>query len=489
MIDLRPSTRSSVRFPVPYRPAGASSSGAAPGSDLGTRGSGLSGSRPIVDRYGIGVRSSGRPATLDGRRPTVRPDASRPTGSASLGVRGNLGVRSNGGVRGPSTGYPGLAPARPTTSPPDARPGTRPGVRPGSGPRGGPATTGGLRPADGIRPARPGTRPGQGAGGRPGVTTYGGGLGQVGSLSPTKIRDVRGAGEAIATAQTYAWAAGTVAAGGLYGFGFLDGCRPRISSNFGYCGPWGYGNWGGSIHFGFSSFWRNGYCYPWWWGSYLSCWVPYWSVSYYPYYRSYASCATRVVYQTIYEQPYETVTVVEQAPVAEPVGEAVAVANPSPTISIAADRYLTLGDQAFRDGRYTDSVQFYAKAVEFAPEHGALYLVLSDALFAAGDYHYAAYAVRRAFELEPELVRGVVDKHAFYPDPADFDRQLAVLELYLEDHPSDQDARLVLGLNYLFGGRPLAAVELFEASAAAPLANDAASAAILSTAREFADGR
>jgi len=84
----------------------------------------------------------------------------------------------------------------------------------------------------------------------------------------------------------------------------------------------------------------------------------------------------------------------ESAPVYESVGEGVVgaprgqvappAAAPESPLSIAAQRYLELGDRAFREGRYFDAVQFYAKAVEFAPDQGALYLVLSDALFAAG---------------------------------------------------------------------------------------------------------
>jgi tetratricopeptide (TPR) repeat protein len=152
----------------------------------------------------------------------------------------------------------------------------------------------------------------------------------------------------------------------------------------------------------------------------------------------------------------------------ESVGEAVVssqpAANEAPTsaLSIPAQRYLELGDRAFREERYTDAVQFYAKAVEFAPDQGALYLVLADALFAAGDYHYAAYAVRRAIELEPALIDAQVDKRGFYPDPKRFDEHLAALERYLADHPGDRDARLVLALNYLFSSRAKDAVRILE---------------------------
>jgi len=141
-------------------------------------------------------------------------------------------------------------------------------------------------------------------------------------------------------------------------------------------------------------------------------------------------------------------------------------AGPTP-LSAAGLRYLELGDTAFSDMRFADAVHFYARAVEFDPGRGMLHLVLADALFATGDYHYGAHQIRKAIELEPSLVDVPVDKHQFYTDPTEFDRQLAVLELYVKDHPDDVDARLVLALNNLFGGRPLAALELLKQGPAA----------------------
>jgi hypothetical protein len=101
-----------------------------------------------------------------------------------------------------------------------------------------------------------------------------------------------------------------------------------------------------------------------------------------------------------------------------------------------------------------------------------------------GDYHYAAYAVRRAFELDPALVATNVDKHGFYSDPRQFDEQLAALERYLDANAGDRDARLVLALNYLFGMRPLDAVRLLESQVG--LGTEPAAAQILARAQELA---
>jgi len=241
---------------------------------------------------------------------------------------------------------------------------------------------------------------------------------------------------------------------------------------------WGYGyGWG----FGYACYW--GWYYPWWW----YCSRPYYS-SYYAYWP---------VATVVYSEPEVIYIERDSAPAAEPVGEAVVgapaqpVAAPAPAnespLSIAAQRYLELGDRAFRESRYADAVQFYAKAVEFAPDQGALYLVLADALFAAGDYHYGAYAIRRALELDPLLVESGVDKHGFYPDPALFDAQLERLERFLAENPTDRDARLMLALNYLFGGKPREAVRTID-SAVTAMAEDPAAQRILARAKVLAGG-
>lgn len=254
---------------------------------------------------------------------------------------------------------------------------------------------------------------------------------------------------------------------------------------WGWC--WNYG-WG--WYWGFPAF----YCGYWWhnywyWGGYWSygyCPPYYWYGPFYPYatvvYQS-GPYANEVIY--VYEEP-----LVEEVVVEAPPGEAVAaVPDERAGLNRAADYYLTLGDRAFRDGRFGDAVHFYAKAVEFAPEEGILYLILSDALFATGDYHYAAYALRMALEIDPALATNVVDKHSFYSDPLEFDRQLAVLELYLEDHFLDDDARLVLAANYLFGGRPAAAVDLMESAFSAEIRTSDAGRAIVDAARALQYGQ
>lgn len=306
---------------------------------------------------------------------------------------------------------------------------------------------------------------------------------------PVRGREITAAGAVLGTTHSAAVGASLYAATGVratpwlgsytYGYGGYG-----YSYGYSYYCPWGWSTYG--RHYAFALTFNLGWyspCSPWYWPAYYSCWYPIWYSCYRPYASSYyaPSVYETVIYRTVYEDQYVGAAQPAARVETEP-AERIAPAMGS--LSIAAEQYLSLGDQAFREGRYTDAVQLYAKAVEYSPGEGALFLVLADALFAAGDYHYAAYAIRRALELDHSLVGAQVDKHEFYADPSEFDHQLAVLDQYVLDHPSDRDARLVLALNSLFGGRPAVAVDLLEAPQAATLGEDNAAKLVLSAARD-----
>lgn len=278
--------------------------------------------------------------------------------------------------------------------------------------------------------------------------------------------------------------------GNSKGLWYGGGYQPGWSFGFGLGYGYGCGLFGAPFSFCFGSSWfwwnywnhpcfgPNGYYYGWgggwyggWCGGYSpwSWWSPYPWYSWYSnptlYYAAAINSAPAQPTTVIIEQAAPATVIVEQAP-AEPApifvpspSAAAAPQAPSQPMGPAGERYLTLGDRAFRDGRYGDAAHYYGKAVEAEPTSGVLHLVLADALFATGDYTFAAAAIRKAFELDQSLVYSTIDKRGFYRDGTDFDAQLAVLELYLLDHPDDQDAQLVLALNYLFGNAPARAVD------------------------------
>jgi hypothetical protein len=312
-------------------------------------------------------------------------------------------------------------------------------------------------------------------------------LRELAAKDPAAAARYQRAGEAVTRVAGAGVSVGVAVGLGCWYGGWYDDCYP-----YGWCDPWYGSSW---------SFWWGWGCYPyswfahpfapcyWYWWGYWPYGINYW----YPgSYSSYYS--PPVYYSTVIYETAEPAQVVEEAP-ADYVGEGVVEPREQARLdgllrtgpdsaARASGQYLTLGDRAFREGRYADAVHFYARAVEFAPDEAVLYLVLSDGLFATGDYHYGAFALRKALELDPTLVTSGIDKHTFYVDPKEFEAQLAQLESYLVDRPGDDDARLMLAANYLFGNRAAAAVDLLGEPASDRLLDDAAAALILQAARD-----
>lgn len=250
-----------------------------------------------------------------------------------------------------------------------------------------------------------------------------------------------------------------------------DCCGNHHDNHHGHWGHWGHGYWH-SWYPGYWGWWSN--CH--WgsgWGFYPSFWFNpyYWNWYASPYYsdHSWSSPEPLVVSTTIQTTEIIEVPVYQEAPLLEQENLIAGAEVNSPTevqsaLQRAAVEYLSLGDRAFAEARYGDAVRHYARAIECDPKDAVLQLVLSDSLFAVGDYHFAAHCLRRALELDPGLLEIEFNKRDFYGDPSDFDRHILLLQSYLNDHILDDDARLLLGANHLFGGDPEATVALFSDS-------------------------
>lgn len=125
-------------------------------------------------------------------------------------------------------------------------------------------------------------------------------------------------------------------------------------------------------------------------------------------------------------------------------------------------RHVTLGDFYFKEGRYRESAESYLRAIAYAPEDAGLHFVLADSLFGMGDYHYAAFIIKKALGLDPAMVFAEADKREFYKDPKDFEKQMADLEKYVADKPFDEAALLVLAYNLKFSKQTEKATRTFE---------------------------
>ncbi len=415
------------------------------------------------------VRSSGRSTVVRApssnaldryRSPGGRsPGVDRADAGPGAGRSGSLGAREVGRSGRPLTdrsGSPGLSDRSSTGRSSD---GPSSAGAPGSARVGGSATRS-IPKSGAVDRTRTGTRePRQGRGTR----------------DPGAGREILVAGEVVAGATLDALNIGLSAATGRGGeWNFFDPHRPYYGGGGGY--GYGYGYGGSCWGFGFTAgYWYGNYygCYPWygWYSPWYVCnywwsypWAYYRPYAYYPAYYGASPYYASVVNYYYETQPAEpAVQQVEVVEVVEGEGVAANVAQePDDPRGRSASWYLQQGDQAFREGRYGDAADYYTKAAAFAPDDGLMFLVLSDALLATGDYHYGAYALRRALKLDDSLFETPVDKHDFYADPSEFDRHVAILENYLADRPGDDDARLLLAANYLNGLRPAAAVDLLE---------------------------
>lgn len=293
----------------------------------------------------------------------------------------------------------------------------------------------------------------------------------------------------VRTATRAAHAVGAIAGGIVVGGGsggYDGGCWDPDASHWGGYGYYWNSCWTGGWWWSFSFGWPYGSC---WW------YRPSYCHSYWPYgygYSSWGWCVSPYAYTSvIYVDSEPEVVYVDrpvEAPIAEPIpGAQGAVPKAPPEVKEglekSADEALAAGDTAFREGRYSDAVRHYARAVEFSPERGSLWLILSDALFATGDYHYAAYAFRRSIDLDATLLETLVDKHGWYADPAEFDRHIAWAEAYLRDHVLDEDARLILAANYLFAKRYASASDAMESAFGAGLVETPAGRVVLERSR------
>lgn len=247
-------------------------------------------------------------------------------------------------------------------------------------------------------------------------------------------------------------------------FGFWRGrwCSPHA---FSWCYVpswcrWGFLSWSAwgcslwPIYYDYCAFgWRSTIGY---WSTY----TPYYAARHYAWYWPSTVYAPVTVYAAgydpgYYDDPDVDVTIrIEdgrEAAVESP-GGAVRIDRAPPSKEMLAARHVTLADAYFREGRYQDAVDAYLRALTYLPDDASIHMALADALFALGDYHYAAFMIGKAFELDPSLASVVIDKHKFYDDPAKFDAQLETLRRYTEEKPYDAAAMLVFAVNLRFAG-------------------------------------
>src|SRR5262249_6533736 len=99
------------------------------------------------------------------------------------------------------------------------------------------------------------------------------------------------------------------------------------------------------------------------------------------------------------------------------------------------------------------AVEAFKNAVTVDPKNAIARFALGEALFAQGDYHYAAYSIKKGLELNPHWVDVDAPKDKFYGSMAPFDAAMKQLEAYAQANPYDAASQFLLGYQNYFTGK------------------------------------
>ncbi len=123
------------------------------------------------------------------------------------------------------------------------------------------------------------------------------------------------------------------------------------------------------------------------------------------------------------------------------------------------DVLLKEGLDYFHNRRYAQAARSFIAAADKDHGDAGSRLHAAQCLMSSGLYSQALVYVRRAFELAPQLIYRPLNHRDNYAFPLDFDRHLAEMERYVEAHPKDDDAVLLLAYEQFFSARPTRAAK------------------------------
>lgn len=280
-----------------------------------------------------------------------------------------------------------------------------------------------------------------------------------------------------------------------FGFGYPFG---YYSSTY-YGGYYrGYSSWRSSFWVGTPNFWFGTYD-PWYYDPWVTAYPSYYSGVYYPftsYRRSYVGIGLGTSYYcprhylNLHYCGCDRGQVVERAPavveevevppeVIEPAGDGGGAAVPPAPVEPPgapadaggdtgsveglrpAQLNFWLGLESFRQGQYNDAAETFYNALLEDPGNGVIKVILSESLFAIGEYRYAARYLREALGEWDEFTRYQWSPAALYKDAEDYPGRLKLLEKEATEHPENLDLQLVLGYERFVHGDPDAAKGIF----------------------------
>jgi cytochrome c-type biogenesis protein CcmH/NrfG len=123
---------------------------------------------------------------------------------------------------------------------------------------------------------------------------------------------------------------------------------------------------------------------------------------------------------------------------------------------------VTLGERFFRAGNLKKAEERFQQAMRADPDLAAPHVRLGQVAMVRGHYAEAANQLREAETAQPGWIITAGDIQSIFGEPAEFARHLGRLESYVQAHPDDRDAWLVLGAELFLTGRTAKAADVFK---------------------------
>jgi len=114
------------------------------------------------------------------------------------------------------------------------------------------------------------------------------------------------------------------------------------------------------------------------------------------------------------------------------------------------DALIDYGSSFFKNADYQTAAKLFKKAIDLDQKLPVVHIAYGDSLFALGRFDEATQAILTGLEIYPKYAENPINRREFYNNPSEFDHQLKNLENYVNTHPSNLNARFLLGYNYFF---------------------------------------
>jgi hypothetical protein len=120
-----------------------------------------------------------------------------------------------------------------------------------------------------------------------------------------------------------------------------------------------------------------------------------------------------------------------------------------------------MGDRLFRAGKFKNAEDRYSQAARLDIASAGPRIRLAQVALVREQYAEAAQRFREAETAQPGWIVTAPDIQGIYGEPSEFAGRLSRLESYLQAHPDDRDAWLVLGAEWYLSGRTARAADVF----------------------------